>query len=1032
MSFLNFGMDGKNEVFQRLKAPAIALSQAVLTINSSQKDIALVECRLDVVQRELVIIRTTRGFFDDKLADYVFFPVSQVLKQSQNVSLRCLEVSVAIINILIQLGWSTHIQQRLAQQLIILCTLLAGDKPSIANTDQTTPELQCNAIDCLTELFGALGKSPSGTALLTDEAHIPQLDQTINTLLQAVHQNASPTVQMAAGRALQAFFDIALPAQLLFNFLPGVMSTLTKVLTIQAGQRRRPELLVAGLEITGRLLRSVLGDQEDREAQLISQQTIVDADRSTTSKDDPYEVAAAQIRLALAKVVHLREHDRKDVKSALGRLCMTILRHCRRSLRNCTQLALETVLGLSANSNLTELHFEVVMLMTTDPVVRATVQLTVYDWSQSLLRIMQGADEQGKVQRLKQIGSAYQCLVDLGVDLSTTNQVLIESLRDCVILTLQSVRERTSNAALTTSVSLEVATSSHGLSSKRDFAGIATSPAQIGILSCIQDLVELISANDTSAGTLDYLGGSLATSRDQNLVANYWLSLQLLRTSLRRFSEVDAFIDIGEERTLLQDHLEEVYSFALDYLTRPAELQSPAMISLTLQALAIRAQSAGHEFRIEFIDALYPVLHSLAAPHQDIQNDSMTVLNIYTEACGYKSVADLIVNNVDYLTNAVSLKLNSFDISPQAPQVLLMMVQLAGPSLVPYLEDIIESIFAALEDYHGYPLLVELLFKTLAVVAEQGCKAPLLDASHDAPLLLVHRGEPSWRPTTIAELVQCIQERAGDASSTEHESSKEAAPQQPWTDLESQAEDTQPPAEQEQPPPAPKTYSILLKITELTQHFLPSASPALRISLLSLIRTTVPAIARHENTFLPMINTLWPEVVSRLDDEEASIRAGALSVITILCEHAKDFMRSRIQDLWPRLRDVWRDVVVEVTQSVSATKSISTSGALIHLGDAARRKLHQMQSMPDYSNVSARTMWRAIVQLLTVIVRSVPLRPDMFDEALAMVASELDDAEVLTAFEYENADAVWLARLKRGQVSIDWQPASENGFIEVK
>ncbi len=51
--------------------------------------------------------------------------------------------------------------------------------------------------------------------------------------------------------------------------------------------------------------------------------------------------------------------------------------------------------------------------------------------------------------------------------------------------------------------------------------------------------------------------------------------------------------------------------------------------------------------------------------------------------------------------------------------------------------------------------------------------------------------------------------------------------------------------------PAPKTYSLLLKIAELSQYYLSSSSLQLRIMILSLLKTAIPSLSLHEDSFLP-------------------------------------------------------------------------------------------------------------------------------------------------------------------------------------
>ena len=436
------------------------------------------------------------------------------------------------------------------------------------------------------------------------------------------------------------------------------------------------------------------------------------------------------------------------------------------------------------------------------------------------------------------------------------------------------------------------------------------------------------------------------------------------------------------------------------------------------------------------MDALYPVLHTLATPDGDLQRASITTLNIFTSACGYTSVRELIVENVDYLTNAVALKLNAFDVSPQGPQVLLMMVRLAGPSLLPYLEDTVESIFAALEDYHGYPLLVEMLFKVLSVMAEEGVKAPQLAIKDRAAGENGIIRTEKWEPAVVESVAYLLRQRAGEEAEARKMKSDglEPHPQKPWKTIDEESqlieEDEASASDQQDqqmddadlPPPAPKIYSLVFKITELTQHFLPSASGPLRTSLLALIRTTVPAMARHENSFLPLINTLWPEIVSRLDDEEPHIVATALGLIKVLCEYAGDFMRTRILQLWPRLLEIYNATSKSIVLSCPS-KSITLSTS--HIENTAmvptahiKKAISKMQAAPiDYGDTSSCVLWSSLADTVTALVQYIQLPPEIYDEALQMMEPMLEQDAVRAAFAKENADAVWLAEIRSAAIA---------------
>ncbi|KAJ8610978.1 hypothetical protein MRB53_038191 [Persea americana] len=95
-------------------------------------------------------------------------------------------------------------------------------------------------------------------------------------------------------------------------------------------------------------------------------------------------------------------------------------------------------------------------------------------------------------------------------------------------------------------------------------------------------------------------------------------------------------------------------------------------------------------------------------------------------SCGYPDAKALLIGNVDYLVNSIGLKLNNFDITPQVPQVLLMMTRLCGMHCCR--TSTISSPASSMRSsaFTGYPQLVGLLFMALSGVVEEGIHAPVV------------------------------------------------------------------------------------------------------------------------------------------------------------------------------------------------------------------------------------------------------------------------------------------------------------------
>ncbi|KAI7317536.1 ARM repeat-containing protein [Hortaea werneckii] len=1046
MPFLGPTMEGRNQTFQHLKPICVSLSQDVLALNGPRGDVARIT---QSVQELKTVVAKEAPNLDPKLGDYIFFPLSQLLKLSQKVSLRCLELSLECIAMVIEHAWGRHIQTQLAAQIVILCTLMAEKKPRGFAFGETSEELKTAAFLCLKNVFIAASASTDCVTFFRSESNFPQLGQTISTTLDGIAESEAVQTQVAGAESFKALVESVADREICASFLPGIVSKLTKILTPSTTVRRNHRVLMICLNVLGGLLKATVGTEERETSKIITSEkqsgkgSIIDAKWK--------ENAATQLKPALHSVLRLSEHSREDVRESVAGLCLTLLEYCRINLANCSQMALETLFQLSAGSDSDNLHttsIRLEMLFKADPPFANLLQSTTNDWLQSLPTVMQGSNEYAKVRKIQQISAAYGLIRDAGLETSMLDKLVASALRDSVVITLQSPNVKGEGNSFVSSVqSLDLIVLDGERTATEFSNALVAHRGQEEILTCVERFAKTVSSSGSSAVFAGDLARSLRYSNAETQIADFWLLLNATQNALRRQDDVSSLLDLGSDdgKAAYVDCLEELYSFALTILNSSSDEHSSPderLQSLALRAVALRAQTAGPDFRYELIDALYPVLHTLATPSTELQRDSIITLNIFTTACRYDSVRDLIVENVDYLTNAVSLKLNAFDLSPQVPMVMVMMVRLAGSSVIPYMEDVVESIFAVLERWHGYSMLVEVLFRVLRVVAEEGAKAPQLAAIEDGEKSMVEAVvKEKWRPANILELASSLKDRRVEEIPERGE--REKAPQRPWKSNEevgggaeeNNGEDELDTAGQsiddaDLPPPAPKTYGLLLKITELTQHFLPAASPSLRTSLLSLIRTSVPPISKHENSFLPLINTLWPEIVSRLDDGEPQVQASALDIIGVLCEHAGDFMRTRIIELWPGLAEVYRRTARDIVNNsgpgkVDDPKKRSTGRQITSVTtwkshtSAFDRALRTMYHSPThYIDTSTRLVWDSLVEALTTVIKHVPLSPELFDDALEMLAPILDSQpDVRKALEAENADAVWLLLMKRGKLS---------------
>src|ERR1700743_3692947 len=211
----------------------------------------------------------------------------------------------------------------------------------------------------------------------------------------------------------------------------------------------------------------------------------------------------------------------------------------------------------------------------------------------------------------------------------------------------------------------------------------------------------------------------------------------------------------------------------------------------------------------------------------------------------------MLVENVDYLINAVALRLNAFDVSRTGLQVITMMIRLCGTRLLPHLDDLVESIFGALDSFHGYPNLVEQLFEVLGMVVAETSKSP--------GLLAIEAGQSSPRRKDKTVYAPSVEDILGDMKTRKERKGKSdedhglitAAPRRPWTtaedgpvnakqnelaDTDEDGDDDHPLEQKRKNEQAniSKPHQLLLHIAQSTVPHMSSPSPKVRLTLLEL------------------------------------------------------------------------------------------------------------------------------------------------------------------------------------------------------
>ncbi|EFQ99183.1 HEAT repeat protein [Nannizzia gypsea CBS 118893] len=1047
--------DIRQKTFQKLRPPCVELSSITLKFKGNLASSNEVLRALDTLYQTLKEVVSYNGL-DEKLAEYSFFPLSQIFNESRRISAQCVELALKCLQILIEKGWRSKLSAELGKQLLILMTLLSGGPPAQAQGQGTsTPsrprseELIVAAFDCVSSMCRVLHGPAAAASIFNEIGPSTIIDQTVYVLLEAVVDGASNDIQKSAAVALNSLQSRITDRVVLASLLPRTVSSLTKVLRGTAQQRRPYKLLCACLEGLTMNIKFVLND--------LAVSSTTD-EMPTTTDTGPLvldkswlNATTSQIKLALSHVIRLRNHEKDEVRHSLLGLCLMVIEDCPNSLADSLSMMVETVVVLAHHADEKdddEAYRSLKHLLTSSETVSSILKSNLHSWIVALPRVMQSADDAAKSRVIRQISTAFEALSDTQIKSDILDDTMTSSLHDSISAILMSSQRPLQPLGPPIDARPE-ALSLTGQSHSNTFQPVIFErQSQRETLLELQTMISRLSNADLSLSMTKSMLNKLYRSPGDSFVSSLWLTLSFLKSASPDTLMIDDILNVDSElsSTSRPQLIEEIYSLALPILTDLQNVDSDdwRTPALALEAVALQAGQLQESFRPELIDTLYPILQLMGSSNPALQNHAMTCLNIVTASCNYPDASTLVIENVDYLINSVALKLNTFDISPQAPKVLLMMIKLSGSRLIPHLDDIIGSIFAVLDAFHGYPKLVELLFGVLGAIVDEGAKQPALLAISNEDESTIHqqRRLPA-QPRSVSTIAAWFKERREKRSrelKIEEDSFEplEPHPKKPWSSLSdkqtgeddemeinSQADQSEQPQEPEEKPLS-KPHTLLLNIIKSIPPHLSSPSPFLRRSLLSILTRGLPILSQNEKTFLPLINDLWPSVSARITlpaqtggesqalstslkenkaqisdsgiQEETFVTVASCTAIGTMCKGAGDFMSSRIEHEFPRwkrlYKSCWTQVKEDAEKSVQrqrqqlAKKQIqdadvsgsSASAGLVKVIDEPSQPLPRTSFNITKSFTRHHSLWKALTTLYITILSHVTLPADIGDE----------------------------------------------------
>ncbi|KAI9338222.1 armadillo-type protein [Obelidium mucronatum] len=359
---------------------------------------------------------------------------------------------------------------------------------------------------------------------------------------------------------------------------------------------------------------------------------------------------------------------------------------------------------------------------------------------------------------------------------------------------------------------------------------------------------------------------------------------------------------------------------------------------LLLDGLAIASTRLGAGFTPFLIDALYPVIEKCGDTNKMVSQTASHALQSIAYACSYSGgVKPLLIGNIDYIVNDLSMRLRYLAEFPNAPKVLVAVLDVAGKEILPYLDDSFEDILMAIDfnqdSGDGDSGNIDLL-ETVFVALER-LTTVLLNARGlgDEIFRSVQPSRLEAPPDSVTELEESGVSKDMSAFQKKFEAramrnrrldeeAEEVFQRNPSKPFESTSTSSSPEEklqtdeevmeeahtdEDDGNPKLTTSEQMAQKILTKSQHFLArDKDPHLQSLLLRLCAKSVRLLVHKPNTMNPLVHVLWPTVIRLLGNTAYHfVILDALLLISAFASVSKGFICKRfVQDLLPKLETV--------------------------------------------------------------------------------------------------------------------------------
>lgn len=760
-------------------------------------------------------------------------------------------------------------QERLWSLIHRIIDILPTPSFDTNKEQQIREEVILADLNCLTSLCNVHQEFTS-----TNKTFIGYVSSSLLSLIMGRHKS----LKAAAIEAFAAFLQLCDVEILNTEILPGALTILFR--TVNGDAKQGSRVIGSALETIRLFLSLTMTDErwsgiiftrplyEWRESHHEDTTATIDQERNKWCIE-----TAENIQFGLDVTLRSTSERHWKVRHEIALLCETILFDCKCALKSSLVLCIEALTGLyhdPIESVATEARRIIQLAKTTfsDTEWLDLLDKLRVEMSQRLESMDRNKTSAESLQHLRCL-SGYISL------LQTDVEVIFEASFDSIMRTWSRFFEIQS---IETSRQVETTASALVAAQKKTFKHITDDQ----VLDTAQDVLYMLGTHASYPFVIDRVQRLL--EHEDTYQAELIHISRLICRGVFHYDDPDP-LNSSEWVSAAQNLLE----FYVELLSK-----TPVVDIVILEAIGDFADILKDQFQELFLDLLYPLTEKLGSTDTRVEQTALSTLERITRVTGYQNVGALLRENLDYLVDTLTIRLQRLELYPWAPYVLNGLLKHVGMT-TSLIEDAVWAVVSRMELEVDGIHTIQFLVIIATILEGLKSRLPISRLIHDEIV------SPMDRFIRELDYFQQLDEPMEEENEEEEED--------------------------------PNTKSHLDMITTmLNACAYVSNSPEFRIrsEALRVIQIGIETLAKDQKHLLPIVARLWPTIVKRLKDPDKAVVIAALSVIERMAQYCGSFIEDRVErNVWPLIRDLVRNLDTPVTVELRLTETDwSTHGRL--------------------------------------------------------------------------------------------------------